>query len=218
MNVLSHIKLALFDWDGCLCDSRTMIWEANMFMLRHYQVPEMSLLHWLKTTHDSAESFIRAQGVDASTEEIKDLLSQYLNDNRGGVRSPSPLYPNVVELLDCLQQRTIPAFVISKHLEDHLIRDIENHGVSKYFKGVIGNPKVGTMDKAETMTVLCVTEGCNASEAFYIGDTVHDMHAAKVAGVYSVAISHGYDTRERLLQTGPDLLVGSLAELLECLT
>jgi phosphoglycolate phosphatase-like HAD superfamily hydrolase len=188
-----------------------MVWEANMFMLRHYRVPEMSLAEWLTTTHDSAESFVRSRGVEASEEEVKKLFGEWLATNK----VVSPLYPDVIRLLTYLKQIRIPAFVISKHLESHLVRDIETHGVTRYFADIIGNPEVGTMDKAETIDVIRVAEGYNQENVCYIGDTIHDMRAAQKAHVISVAVSHGYDSKDKLFLEKPDLLVGSLGELLE---
>ena len=51
------------------------------------------------------------------------------------------------------------------------------------------------------------------SEALLVGDSPHDIAAAKAAGVRAVGVLHGACDRERLLAAGADALLDNLAPL-----
>jgi phosphoglycolate phosphatase len=51
--------------------------------------------------------------------------------------------------------------------------------------------------------------------SFYIGDTVGDIKEARAAGVWTVAVTWGWHSRERLLAARPDFLVDTPEELLQ---
>jgi HAD superfamily hydrolase (TIGR01549 family) len=52
-----------------------------------------------------------------------------------------------------------------------------------------------------------------AATAFYIGDTVHDMAAARASGVCGVGVTWGAATRAQLEQESPAFLCDTPAEL-----
>lgn len=68
-------------------------------------------------------------------------------------------------------------------------------------------------DKATEIANVVANHGMEPSEAVYIGDTVHDVRAAKLAGVISIAVATGYDPMERLMAENPDILVRCLSSL-----
>ena len=47
-----------------------------------------------------------------------------------------------------------------------------------------------------------------------IGDSRHDIAAAKAAGVATVAVTYGYNHGDDIRNSAPDLVVDSLSELL----
>jgi pyrophosphatase PpaX len=56
--------------------------------------------------------------------------------------------------------------------------------------------------------------GAEASEAAYVGDSPFDVHAAKAAGLRSIAVTWGgVHAEERLRTAGPDAIVSTPAEL-----
>lgn len=62
------------------------------------------------------------------------------------------------------------------------------------------------------------TLGESESAAAYVGDTIEDVQMGKAAGVFTVAVSGGFTSRQALKQTGPDVLVDSLRDLTRLLS
>lgn len=205
-------KLALLDWDGTFCDSRPGIYQMNLVMAEQYGVHMPSYTRWLQASHPSVEECMEGLGVTTSREEIKNFFNRLLVEQReSGFQNP--LYPGTEDFLKLLQDLVIPAIIISRHLHEHLVQDIEAHGLSGYFQQIIGQPADVTLEKDAVMRQICDEAQIDYSQAFYLGDTSHDMLLARKAGVRTVAVSHGYDPVSELIETGPDHIYGSLPEI-----
>lgn len=59
--------------------------------------------------------------------------------------------------------------------------------------------------------------GFGTSRCVYVGDSPHDVAAAKAAGAASIAVSWGVFSEAVLAAGEPDLIVGSVGELLAAL-
>ncbi len=207
-------KLALLDWDGTFCDSRESIYEINLVMAKHYGKVMPSYKKWLSASHPGVEVCMRSIGVTEDRESVNAFFNQLLVELRDKEDVlQNPLYEGTRELLCRFAELGIPAIVISRHLHNHLVLDIEAHGLSHFFQRVIGEPKGVDLVKEAEIRKLCEEFGIAQDQTFYLGDTVHDILAANKAGVIAAAITHGYDPRSRLeKESKPDLIVDSLAE------
>jgi phosphoglycolate phosphatase len=56
--------------------------------------------------------------------------------------------------------------------------------------------------------------GVKASHAMMIGDSRHDIEAARAAAMPCIAVRYGYNHGEPIAFSDPDLVLDSLAELL----
>jgi phosphoglycolate phosphatase-like HAD superfamily hydrolase len=52
-------------------------------------------------------------------------------------------------------------------------------------------------------------------EVLYVGDSVIDVRAARLAGIKVASVTTGRYTRERLQEEGTDYIMGSLSGLLD---
>lgn len=216
-------KVALLDWDGTFCDSRKSIYDINLVMAEHYAKtmpikPLPSYEEWLQASHPGVEACMRALGVTDSRENINKFFHRLLvEQNEAGLQNP--LYEGTQEFLMLLEDSCIPAVVISRHLDQHLKRDIDAHGLGKYFHKIIGEPADRELQKDKVMRDICIELSLiRRRHVFYLGDTSHDMRLAKQAGVCGVAVSHGYDPVSELEKEDPAHIFGSLAEFQEFLS
>ncbi len=210
-------RVALLDWDGTFCDSRKSIYDMNLVMARCYGKIMPSFDEWLQASHPGVEACMRSIGVEDEREEVNAFFHRLLEEQReAGFQNP--LYDGTEELLALLQDLRIPAVVISRHLHEHLQKDIEAHGLERYFSQIIGEPADGNLMKDAVMREVCEALGVPFEAAFYLGDTSHDMRLARQAGVSAVAVSHGYDPESELQKERPAEIFGSLLEFQQFLT
>jgi phosphoglycolate phosphatase len=77
------------------------------------------------------------------------------------------------------------------------------------FEGV----HVGVRDKRRELPRVLIHHGLEPGETCYIGDMVHDVEAARTAGITSIAVLTGYDSAAKLAAAGADLLIADLSRL-----
>ncbi len=99
--------------------------------------------------------------------------------------------------------------VLSSHPEENLIKEAKDYGVDHYFEMALGS----SMDKSEGLHRILEVLGVNRKAAIFIGDTVHDLRAAKSVDVHSAGVCTGYHTREMLAREEPDFLMENLSDL-----
>ena len=97
---------------------------------------------------------------------------------------------------------------------------LEKEGIDKIFKGVYGSDKI-PVQKPDPMALQPALENYEKrrrDEFLMIGDMPSDITAGREAGFWTIGIASGVSKKEILLEYKPDLLIGSLDELLTLLS
>jgi AHBA synthesis associated protein len=68
--------------------------------------------------------------------------------------------------------------------------------------------------RVEKVQRILSTLGNGAGQAYMIGDSVSDIHAARQAGISSVAVAWGHQSLAKLRRANPDLIAEKPADLL----
>lgn len=208
---MPNFSVFIFDWSGVISDDRRPVYEANMRLLKRHGKQRMTFKEWLPRTTLSAREFLANHGVIGEPDKLFEEYRQELNKVRADEIHPV-LYPNTLKALEKLLKNGKKLIVVSSHPEKNLREEAKEYGIEQFFKFFIGNSK----DKTRGILEAC--ERVNVKPSFleiaYIGDTIYDIHAAKKAGVYSIAITNGYHVKERLKKENPDKTIESLMELL----
>ena len=71
------------------------------------------------------------------------------------------------------------------------------------------------LDKRDWITMLLKDNNITREETLFIGDMQHDIETARHAGVFSVGVLTGYNSKEMIEVSKPDLIVNDLVELLD---
>lgn len=90
---------------------------------------------------------------------------------------------------------------------------LEHYGIVEHFR-------FGGFGDRTTVRAGIIEQGIRAANravgkhgtVFVIGDTVHDVAAAKANGAVAVAVATGLPTREELAAAGPDILLDTLED------
>jgi len=127
----------------------------------------------------------------------------------------SRLYPGVLDLLDALCRAQVPMAIVTNKphaFTEPLLRSLE---VAEYFSQVVSGDSLSLKkpDPAQVYWVLDKQQ-VSAGRALFIGDSMHDVQAARAAGCPVVCVSYGYNHGEPIALSHPDRVVDSLADLL----
>ncbi len=124
------------------------------------------------------------------------------------------LHPGVVPLLKRLNSNpdaTVSLgtgnFRNSAHLK------LKHYGIAEHFR-------FGGFGDRTTVRAAIIEQGIRAANravgkhatVIVIGDTVHDVAAAKANGAIAVAVATGLPTRDELAASGPDILLDTLVD------
>lgn len=210
-------RLLVFDWDGTLLDSIGSIVGCV----------QATLIELGEPTAD--EETVRASiglGLRETVEMFRPGCDDYLFDRVVEVyrrlwdesfsRDPL-LFPGVPELLETLEDQDYLMAIATAKSRGGLRTDLERSGLERFFH------TTRTVDEAPSkphpgMLLDILDElGASAGESLMIGDTVHDLAMAANAGVLSVAVLTGCETRQALEPWSPEICLESVTGLLDWL-
>jgi len=134
---------------------------------------------------------------------------------RNADRIRPELCPSIAELLAALHDKGKLLGVVTGNLERIGWRKLEQAGIRKYFDfGSFSDQREMREDIFRHGVELARRlRGADTSVCF-AGDTPADIRAAAALGLPVIAVATGIYSREQLVQHGPALCVGSVAELL----
>jgi len=107
----------------------------------------------------------------------------------------------------------LTALVTSKN-DEEISNTLPRLGIAEFVDTIVSADQVRN-PKPDPEGVLLALEhiGARADDALFIGDTVHDMRAAKAAGVRRCAVTWGAAPREMLLAEEPERVCECPSEL-----
>lgn len=175
----------LFDLDGTLADSMTVIAEALVDTLErfgHTTTVEGLMPHFGPRMQEVISA---ATGVDL--DEADRLYAEYLPIYYGEYMTRSRPLPGADALLDALAPTRVPMGIVTSKLERGAHDLLAHLGWSGHFGVVVGRDTTPEM-KPSPVPVRYALDALDADAALTVsvGDTEEDMRAASAAGVATV--------------------------------
>lgn len=216
---MKRFALLIFDWDGTLVDSESMIvatmqaaiGELNLPPRTDAQIGELIGLG----LHDVLERLY--PGLDQThLHKLYDgyrirFMSQGIND--------APLFAGAEDTLKKLHDEGYQLAIATGKSRRGLDRSLKLHaGIG----ALISHSRCAdeTASKPDPMMLreLLVETGFELSQALMIGDTEYDMAMAKSIGMTALGVTCGVHDPERLLKTGAVAVIETVRELPAWLT
>ena len=88
-------------------------------------------------------------------------------------------------------------------------REIKENNLQDFFSDVNGS----VHDKTEVVSEIMQKNNFKPAETIYVGDMVHDIETGIKAGIITVIVACGYQSKKVLLEKNPDFLIENLEEL-----
>ena len=205
-------RFLVFDWDGTLVDSTTMIAEAlrSACLDLDIDVPEL----------DTARHVIGLGLVDSlrhvaptlAPERYRDLAARYRHHYIAG-EAAIPLFAGMHALLAELDGAGFLLGVATGKSRAGLDRQLEQHRLSRRFVATRCADEGFPKPNPDMLLHLMRHMGTDPKETLMIGDTTHDVELARNAGVCAVAVSYGAHPTASLAEGGALAVVHSVEEL-----
>jgi len=203
----------LFDLDGTLIDSVRLILDSYHHTLQVHGLPARSDAHWLA----GLGTPLRVQFSDWSDdpEQLNAMVLTYREYNfRHHDQRVSP-YPGVPEMMRQLRAVGVRTALVTSKNREGAWRGLRITGLDEEFDVVIGADDVKEpKPHPEPVHTALERLGAPASDAVFVGDSVHDMASGRSAGVATAAVLWGPFTRADLGGSEPDHWLERPADLL----
>jgi phosphoglycolate phosphatase len=209
-------KLAIWDVDGTLVDSRASIFESAKAVYACIGLPEPAYDDVRQIVGLPLREGLQVLLPNFTEADIDQAVASYKASFGERVTQPGyvePLYDGAAETLDNLRRDgwlIAMATGKSRRGVEHIIA---MHGWADLFDSThCSDDGPGKPHPAMVLEALRVLE-VKPEDAIMIGDTAHDMRMAKAAGVYAQGVSWGFHTADEVLAGGADHVAYDFASL-----
>ena len=220
--------LIAIDLDGTLVDSIADLHAAVVCMQEELCREPASIDSVRNWVGNGIERLVHraltgSMQVDASPELFSRsiaLFSQAYSSLNG---THSSLYPGVLQGLDWLAAQDATLVCVTNKAGQYSRPLLEALGIAGYFEHHIAGDDVSEK-KPDPAALLKALKLCNAhaSNAVMIGDSLHDIRAARAAAFAMIGVSYGYNHGKPISslsgQDRPDAIIDSFSELPDCIS
>lgn len=216
------LKLAVFDCDGTIVDSRKLIVEGMVRSFAAHDLPipssravmDLVGLPLRDVLVSLSPSTLPARALDA----LADTYSRTFVSMHGDPEWRPPMYPGTVAmLLDLVDRHGALLGIATGKSRRGLVRTMTDFDEQLVFATTWtaddgpGKPNPAILEEAMRDV------GVGPDECVMVGDTTFDIEMGHNAGMKTVAVPWGNHTRDRLLKAQPNILVESWDEFISWL-
>ena len=216
---LSKPEMVLFDLDGTLVDSVPDLAYCIDRTLEHFGLPPHGTDKVRRWMGNGLQRLLKRALVDGLEGEPDNALFHrafaiLLDLYEKNTCQRSTLYPGALEGLTYLQRSAYRLGCVTNKLAQFTRPLLQTLGIYDDFSIIICGDTL-PKKKPDPMPLLHAAAyfGVEPEKALMVGDTVHDIQAARAAGFQILFVTYGYNHGTNLDSARPDAIVDSLAEL-----
>lgn len=221
-------KAILFDLDGTLIDTTDLIlrcfehsWErvcgfnhSREALIQTFGTPLREAMYRLLLTKAEFRNGVR--GVEVDPDVADRLLAEYRSFNVANHDCLARPFQGTGEVLSELRRRGYLIAVVTSKGRELALRGLRLCSLDGLIDSAVFLEDTDA-HKPNPEPILAALERLSApaSSAVYVGDSRHDIVAARAAGVRTVAALWGPAPRTELERERPDFIAESITDLLE---
>jgi len=207
-----NYTVLVFDWDGTLVDSTSLIAEAILRAADDIGVP---------VPDRSQASHVIGLGLAAALarvvpglpqERIPDFAARYRAHYREA-EDHIRLFEGAVDMLDTLRARRVRMAIATGKTRAGLARSLRSTGLEGHFSSVRCADQTHPKPHPAMLQELALELAVDRADMLMIGDTSHDLQMAGSAGVAAVGVAYGAHPRSELERLQPLAVFDTLAAL-----
>ena len=209
------MRLVIFDMDGTLIDSVAVIVETltAAFEAAGQPVPPQAAMRAISGL--TARVALEQLAPHANAEEIERIVQSYRTEyGRRAGATREPLFVGALEVLERLRHRpdTTLAVATGKGYSGATAL-LDAHGIAEWFHSIETPTHNRGKPDPQMIETAMAKASASLAQTVMIGDTTHDMHMAKAAGVAAIGVAWGYHATLDLTAAGADMVVERFEDL-----
>ena len=199
------LKNIIFDWSGTLANDQQYTFQITNETIVHFGGSAISFEEYKTNFKIPVDQFYRQYLPNYPIEKIDEYFFNLYKINIKQI----PLFPKTKLLFEFAKEYGIDLFICSTLDQKILELATENLGINKSFKKIFGN----CFNKTISLPLIIKENHLVKEDSIFIGDTPHDLEAAKTAQIQSGAILYRYTAPAIMLTQIPDESFESTADL-----
>jgi len=200
-------KVVIFDFDGTIANTLDSIIDimnnlSNEFGFRKIKEEDIQYLRGKKPKEI-------LKHLDISLFKLPFVIRKV----RREINSHIALLPPSVELLPVLRllkENNCRIGIVTTNIEENVRKFLHANNLDQFDFFYTAKKVFG---KDITISKILKDMGLEKSHVYFVGDEVRDIEAGKKAGIKTIAVSWGYNTKDALAKEHPDYLIDSPMEL-----
>ena len=125
------------------------------------------------------------------------------------------LFPGIIDLL-CNLKNNYKIGILSSNSKENIIDTLKKHNIEDLFEFVYSESSI--FGKHLVLKKMCSKYNINPLNVIYVGDEDRDIVAAKKIRIKNIAVTWGFNSKEKLSKEKPDYLVDSPMQILEVIS
>ncbi len=213
------MKLIIFDFDGTLVDSRSLILESHRIVFAEFQLPAPSPADSLALVGKSLDVILtELAGPTAPILEMVRAYDLLLPQLRADPTFAERPFDGVGDLLYELSSTSDTVLGIATgHRSDTLAPALEALRWNGFFRIIQAADMAPSKPHPGMLLQALAATGVTPENAVFIGDTTFDMEMARAAQLRSIGVSWGYHQADRLVAAGAHRVARAVDELGVCI-
>jgi len=216
--IKEKIELIIFDLDGTIVNSIFDIADSVNHVLVKMNRDTVSVPEVQEMIGSGVKKLIELALIDVSDEIVLanalKIFQEYYTKNLITKTRP---YEDVLNTLN--QLSNFKMAIYSNKPQDLTDKVIMGLDLNSYFDTVQGadESKYKRKPSEEGINYILKKMKIKPENAIMVGDSTHDIHAGKRAGVKTCAVTYGYRDEKILTNESPDFLIHKLTDLVNIL-
>jgi pyrophosphatase PpaX len=207
-----HLHTALFDLDGTLIDSIRLILDSYHHTLTQHHLPARTDEDWLRGV--GTPLTVQFSDWRDMPEVLEAMISTYREYNLKHHDTMVTVYPGVLEAVREIKAAGIQTGLVTSKNRQGALRGLKLVGLEALMDVLVcadevNNPKPHPEPVSKAVELL----GADPARTVYVGDSIHDMHSGRAAGVKTAAALWGPFGRDHLESARPDFWLETPADL-----
>jgi phosphoglycolate phosphatase len=207
---LNNKFLIAFDYDGVIVDSLDQNLLVAKQACQHLGLKSFPTLNDIEQLENMSFEDIGRQ-IKVPENQIKDFTA-FIFDRLAQDTNTLSIFVGISDiLLQMSKQHTL--VVVTTNTQKVVERFLNKHGLEKCFVRIMGDEWQGSKHEK----IIRVAQQLNFEKhlVYLVGDTISDIREARLAGINSIAVTWGYQSRNKLLEKSPDYIAETPQDILD---
>jgi phosphoglycolate phosphatase len=209
------VKLIIFDFDGTLVDSRSLILESHRIIFSEFRLPPPLPADCLSLVGKTLD-LILAQ-LAGSKAPIRDMVRAYdllLPQLRANPEFAEKPFDGIADLLRDLSSASDTVLgMATGHTSVTVAPALAALQWRDFFRTIQAADMAPSKPHPAMLLQALEATGVAPENAIFVGDTTYDMEMARAAKVQSMGVGWGYHTAEQLAAAGAHFVASTVDEL-----